>query len=146
MKRLTLLTVLALFTMCRTAFADIINVEIDSPGTVALGGTLLLVSGSLECDVPPGSIFNDQSIFANLIQVSVGGKVFSQASGFSFLAQCGGMGIPIPFTFQMNVFGGSPFKPGRAAVTATANQFFCDVFFNCTSSTKTVSKTVNLTP
>lgn len=144
MKKSIYMIVLALFAVSNTVNAEILNFTVDKNGTVALGGTLLLITGTVSCDEPAGTSYSSLYFYANVIQISVGGKVVSQSSG-SGGTQCNGGGSPSPFTLQMNL-SGSPFKPGLATVTAVANQYVCDINFNCTSYVKNVSGKVKLNP
>ena len=52
MKRFTTAVAVALLTLSGLASADIINLTLDTKGTVALGGTLLLIGGTVTCDAP----------------------------------------------------------------------------------------------
>lgn len=136
---------LALFTVCNTVTADILNLTVDKNGTVALGGTMLLISGTVTCDEPSGSIYSSTTLNVNIIQISVGGKVVSQAYAYGGV-QCNGGGNPVPFTLQMIYNNSSPFKPGLATVTTVANQYVCDSNYNCASFVKNVSDKVRLNP
>lgn len=136
---------LALFTLMGPASADVLSVTLDNKGTVALGGTMLLISGTVTCDVPADSFFSFLNLFGNAIQISVGGKVVSQGF-FGGSPQCAGAATPVPYMFQVaSFFGGSPFKPGHADVNVTASQFGCSPF-GCTSSVKTAHDKVILNP
>lgn len=145
MKTFVYMITLALFTVSNTVSAEILNLTIDKSGTVALGGTMLLITGTVTCDKPVGLIYSSVDVYGSVVQVSVGGKVVSQSSGF-IGTQCSGDGSASPFTLQMNYNSGSPFKPGPATVTVVANQYVCDGDFTCTSFVKSVSGKVRLNP
>ena len=143
MKQLRTAVACALLTLSGAASADIFDLTLDPKGTVALGGTMLLISGTVTCDSP--NFFFGTSIFGNAIQISVGGKVVSRAFVFGS-AQCAGAVEPVPYTLQANTSGGSPFKPGHANVSVTAQQFVCTPFGGCNFFTKTVAQNVLLNP
>lgn len=145
MNKFIYMIALALFTVSNTVTAEILNLTVDKNGTVALGGTVLLITGTVTCDEPTGSIYSSTYLNGNIIQISIGGKVVSQAYANGGI-QCNGGGSPAPFTLQMNYNNGSPFKPGLATVTAMANQYVCDSNYICTSFVKSFSGKVRLNP
>lgn len=145
MNKFIYMIALVLFTVSNTVTAEILNLTVNKNGTVALGGTMLIITGTVTCDYLTGSIYSSTDLSGNIIQISVGGKVVSQASTYGGI-QCNGGGSPTPFTLQMNYNNGSPFKPGVATVTAVANQYECDSNFICTSFVKSFTDKLRLNP
>ncbi len=144
-KTLVATTLLAAFG---TASATIIDLTIDPKATVALGGTLVLIKGTITCDFTPGALFSSTNLSGDVLQFSVGGKVFSRGS-FFVSPQCDGSAVPFVATVQTGLFGASPFKPGKAEASLFASQFECffdGVNFLCNQSSKSAQSKISLNP
>lgn len=146
MKRLSAaLSLFSILALAEPAAADIVDFTVDAKGTVALGGTMVILTGSATCAIPPDTTFTLTDLFGNVLQVSVGGKVVATSiQNFAASVVCDGTN-PVPFSIQLSS-SGSPFKSGKADVSVILTHFTCNAVGECSSIFRTVSQKVTLNP
>ncbi|WP_085725092.1 hypothetical protein [Pseudomonas sp. R37(2017)] len=143
MKRLA--WILCLFPLAGAVNADVLDIKIDRKASLQAGGSQVVVSGTVTCDVSSDSIFNNVTLFPAVVQFTQGKKIFNISAPTQFdTFPCSDPTTPSPYVLLVRS-SGLPFKPGQATVSITVLQVQCNEIA-CHFSNRNLNQEVVLNP